>query len=329
MLITVTGASGFIGKALCRCLIGSGHHVNGCCRALKEVSSELWPKIDEWPNSSRCQVQWIPIGNLSPKTDWTHALTSCDCIIHLASKTPSWNNKKVSQCEFRTVNVQGTVHLAEQAVLLGVKRFIFISSIKVNGEKTLGTNQFSVKDCPAPKDVYSQTKLEAEQALLELSNKTGLEVIIIRPPLVYGPGVKGNLLNLLNQIEKGLPLPFGSINNKRSLVGLSNLIDLIQACIEYPQALNQIFMVSDDEDISTAVLLTKIIAAMDKSTRNLEIHPRLLKTVLCCLGLKKLKTRLLDNLTIDISQTKKTLNWKPIKTVDDEIESMVRWYYAR
>ena len=186
--------------------------------------------------------------------------------------------------EFRKVNVQ-TKYLAEQAVLSGVKRFIFLVQC-VNGEKTLGNSQFSVKDYPSPKDDYSKTKLEAEQALLEISNKTGLEVVIIRPPLVYGPGVKGNMLHLLKQIERGMPLPFGSINNRRSLVGLSNLIDLIQACIEYPRVLNQIFMVSDDEDISTSMLLTKLIVTMGKSIRNFEVHPSLLKAVLYCFGLK-------------------------------------------
>lgn len=220
--------------------------------------------------------------------------------------------------DYRDVNVRGTLNLARQAVDAGVKRFIFISSIKVNGESTQLGKPFRFDDQRSPEDFYGQSKSEAEEQLLQLAKETSLEVVIIRPTLVYGPGVKANFASLLNLVSKGLPLPFRCIkDNKRSLVSVDNLVDLIVTCIDHPKAINQVFLVSDDNDVSTNEMVQQMAKALDKSQWQLPIPTACYRLVGKVLGKEDVINRLLGSLQVDITHTKDTLGWKPPQTLED------------
>jgi nucleoside-diphosphate-sugar epimerase len=219
--------------------------------------------------------------------------------------------------ECRRVNVAGTLNLARQAAAAGVKRFIFLSSIKVNGEQTLPGQPFTEDDVPAPLDPYSTSKYEAEEGLRELARQTGMEVVIIRPPLVYGPGVKANFLNMMRWLHKRVPLPFASLNNRRSLVALDNLIDLIVVCLEHPAAANQTFLVSDGEDMSTTELLQRMAQALGRPARLMPIPASLLEAGAALLGRRDMAQRLCGSLQVDISKAKMLLGWNPPISVDE------------
>ncbi len=219
--------------------------------------------------------------------------------------------------EYRRVNVDGTLNLARQTAAAGVKRFVFISSIKVNGEATARGKAFQADGVPAPEDAYGQSKLEAEQGLVKLAAETGIEVVIIRPPLVYGPGVKGNFASMIKLVEKGLPLPLGAINNKRSLVGIDNLVDLVIRCIDHPAAANQVFLAGDGEDLSTTELLRAVGKAMGKPARLIPVPVGLLQFGATLLGKKAMAQRLLGSLQVDISKTCELLDWQPPYTVEE------------
>jgi len=218
--------------------------------------------------------------------------------------------------EFRRINVDGTLQLARQAAEAGVKRFVFISSIKVNGESTVPGQPFTAAQAPAPIDPYGVSKWEAEQQLRKLSAETGMEVVIIRPALVYGPGVKANFLNMMKWLYKGVPLPLGAIHNKRSLVALDNLVDLIVTCIDHPRAANQTFLVSDGEDLSTTELLQRTSRALGKLPRLLAVPAWMLETAAKILGKQSIAQRLLGSLQVDIAHTRETLGWTPPVSVD-------------
>jgi UDP-glucose 4-epimerase len=219
--------------------------------------------------------------------------------------------------EFRLINVEGTLELARQAALSGVRRFIYLSSIKVNGEQTLSGQSFTEQDVPAPADSYALSKLEAEESLRDLAKQTGMEVVIIRPPLVYGPGVKANFLNMMCWLHKGMPLPFASINNRRSLVALDNLLDLIVVCLEHPEAANQIFLVSDGDDLSTTELLRRMAHALGKPVRLMPVPVSLLKAGAGLLGRRDMAQRLCGSLQVDISKARTLLGWNPPISVED------------
>jgi nucleoside-diphosphate-sugar epimerase len=218
--------------------------------------------------------------------------------------------------EFRRINVAGTLQLARQAAKAGVKRFVFISSIKVNGESTTLGQPYTAQQAPAPIDPYGVSKWEAEQQLLALATETGMEVVIIRPVLVYGPGVKANFLSMMKWLYKGVPLPLGAIHNKRSLVALDNLVDLIVTCIDHPQAANQTFLVSDGEDLSTTELLQRMSQALGKRPRLLPVPAWMLATASTVLGKKSISQRLCGSLQVDITHTRQQLDWTPPVSVD-------------
>jgi UDP-glucose 4-epimerase len=218
--------------------------------------------------------------------------------------------------KFRDVNTEGTLALAEQAYHLGVKRFVFVSSIKVNGEITKPGNPFSTQDIPAPVSHYGISKMEAEKGLMVLSAKTGMEIVIIRPPLVYGPGVKGNFAHMVYWLKKGTPLPFGAIHNQRSFVALDNLVDLLVTCIDHPAAANEIFFVSDDEDVSTTELLHRLGRAIGCPARLIPIPEKLLQAAATLFGRQDIATRLCGSLQVDIEKTKNLLDWTPPLTLD-------------
>ena len=251
--------------------------------------------------------------------DFKNRFHDIDVFIHCAARVHVMKDDSVNLIdEYREVNTAGTLNLARQSVEAGVKRFIFISSIKVNGECTQIGSPFKSTDKPNPQDPYGQSKAEAEEQLLQLAKETGLEVVIIRPTLVYGAGVKANFSSLMKLVAKGLPLPFGCIkDNKRSLVSVDNLVDLIVTCIDHPKAINQVFLVSDDNDVSTSEMVQQMAKALGKSQWQLPIPTVCYRLAGKALGKEDVINRLLGSLQVDITHTKETLRWKPPQTIED------------
>lgn len=298
--ILLTGASGFVGKHLVEKARDS-YHVSLIQRKGSAINSGSYI-----------------YKNMNAKSDFLPALTGVDCIVHLAAMAHVLTeNSSFALEQFRIVNRDLTVRLAEQAASNGIKRFIYISSIGVNGVRN--SESFRSSDRPKPSENYSISKLEAEIELKKIAKNTGMEVVIIRPPLVYGKGAPGNFGTLLKVAQKNLPLPLGAINNRRSFVSIDNLIDLIITCIDHPNAANQIFLVSDDEDISTSNLLKKLTLAAGKKPWLLPVPVSFLKLLATMVGKKAVVERFSNSLTVDIEHTKKTLNWKPPITLDEGI----------
>lgn len=265
--------------------------------------------------------------DIDSQTDWALHLQNVDVIVHCAARVHVMNDdEKDPLTVYRQVNTAATLHFAHEAAKAGVKRFIFLSSIKVNGEATDVGKAFTSHVGNAPTDPYGQSKYEAELGLLALAKDTGMEVVIIRPPLVYGPGVKANFAALLNLVRRGVPLPFGAIHNKRSLVYLDNLIDLILTCISHPKAANQIFLVSDDDDVSTTELLRKIAEAFGRSPLLLPVPSSWLMALTRCIGKPSIGERLCGNLQVDIEPTKTCLDWRPPYNLATALERTVRYF---
>jgi UDP-glucose 4-epimerase len=263
-------------------------------------------------------------GELNSKPDFRVALASIKTVIHCAARAHIMNDDSQDPlAEFREVNTYGTLNLAKQAASLGVKRFIFISSIKVNGESTENDTRFSPRDKHKPEDPYGISKAEAEEGLLEIVKETGMEVVIIRPTLVYGPEVKGNFLNLLKLSKLPTPLPFGLVNNKRSMIYLDNLVDLIVTCIDHPNAANRVFLASDGDDLSLARLFTLIRQAMNKYSLLLPIPVFLFNLMGRLTGKTAVVDRLIGDLQVDSSDAKKYLDWSAPYTVGQGIKATV------
>ena len=259
---------------------------------------------------------------------WVRQIASLmpNAIIHLAGFAHSWG----SEAEIRKVNVGLTKTLAEGAVRIGVKRFIFVSSIQAITEKTADGHSVTTQTTAAPQGAYGKSKFEAEQFLRRLSMESQMEVVILRPPLVYGPGVKANFRNLIGLVAKGLPFPLAAMDqNRRSFVSVSNLVDLILLCLEHPAAANETFHVSDDDDISTAELLRRMGKALDKPVRNLPIPAPVLKAGLRLAGKGEMVDKLFGDLRVDIEHTKKILGWKPKVTMEEELERTAKWWGSR
>lgn len=307
--ILVTGADGFLGSALCNCLQNGNHHVVKVCR------TSTMPSVNA-------------IGDMSCFKEWSSLLVGVDTIVHCAAQISVTSDLYSEQLiELRRVNVDATLNLARQAVLVGVRRFLFISSIKVNGEGKLSREAYTTSDLPAPEDAYATSKAEAERGLLQLAEEMGLEVVIIRPPLVYGPRVKGNFLRMLSWLQRGVPLPLRCVTeNRRSLVALDNLVDLLVTCVDHPAAANKTFLVSDGEDLSTADLLRRLGKAMGKRARLLPVPLALLQTAAKLLGKGDMAQRLLGNLQVDISHTCQTLGWNPPISVDEGLRRAVKGF---
>ena len=313
--ILVTGASGFIGQSLCETLSKSGRSVLG---AVRNLNSILINK----------NIKYISVGDIAFKKNWKDLLVEVDCIVHCAGKAHLIHEKKNLDI-YRLVNIEGTKHLAEQAAKSGVKKLVFLSSVKVNGENTNGkTNSkiFTNNDLPAPKDAYSISKFEAEKILWNISTKTGLEVVVVRLPLVYGTSVPANLKRLIKLISTGLPLPFSLINNQRSLIGIDNLVDVILRCIDHPNAKNKTFLVSDDEDLSTPDLIKLIAKEMGCSVSLFPVPIPWLKFFSFFIGRQSDIDRLTGSLQVDIEYTKKILDWKPSVSVSEGIKRMFNNY---
>ncbi len=304
MTTLVTGANGFVGSALCARLRRDGVSVRGAVRAL---------------NSKPDGAEAFAIGSLSAETNWTKALKNVEQVVHLAARVHVMNDKSSDPlAEFRRVNVEGTAALARQAAIAGVRRFVFLSSVKVNGEFTEAGHLFTADDAPAPEDSYAVSKYEAEQLLRQIAGETGMEVVIIRPPLVYGPGVKANFGSMMRWLARGVPLPLAAVTeNCRSLVALDNLVDLIVTCLNHPAAANQTFLVSDGEDLSTAQLLKRMGAAMGHPARLMYLPPTLLKLGTTVLNMPGMYQRLCGSLQLDMTKTRHLLGWTPPVSVDE------------
>ena len=315
--ILVTGASGFVGQSLCSALLSGGFSVRAAVRS-------------ERPLLIADSLEAVTIGEIGNQTDWSTEFVHIDCVIHCAARAHVMNEAEADAlAAYRAVNVDGTCRLAEQAAEMGVRRLVYLSSIKVNGEQTVPGEHFNSFDNVFPEDPYGISKWEAEQALHEIASRTGLEVVIIRPPLVYGPGVKGNFLSMLGWLSRGLPLPLEAIQNQRSLVGIDNLVDLLITCVDHPSAANQTFLVSDDEDLSTTELLRRLGAALEKPARLLPIPASLLELAARLVGKQDIAQRLLGNLQVDISKTKEMLDWTPPAGVDEGLRKTAQWYLSQ
>ncbi|SEG57113.1 UDP-glucose 4-epimerase family protein [Marinobacterium lutimaris] len=306
--VLVTGASGFLGQALLQQLVG---HSEFQVQAVQRSAQ----RNDAVP------LHIVPVhivGDFGAAPDFSGTLCGQQVVIHTAARAQIMNDQLADPlAEYRRVNVDGTLNLARQAAWAGVKRFIFISSIKVNGEQTSQVKPFTAEDLPSPQDPYGQSKLEAEQGLQQLAAETGMELVIIRPPLVYGPGVKGNFASLIRLVRKGRPLPLGAIHNQRSLVALDNLVDLIITCIDHPAAANQIFLAGDGEDLSTTDLLRRLSRAMSRQLWILPVPAFLLRLGAALLGKQAMADRLLGSLRVDISKARELLGWEPPITVEE------------
>ncbi len=302
--VLVTGGTGFVGRAL-------------IARLLQDPATEVVAPARA-PERLPMTVRGVRIGEIGPATDWSGCLAGVKVVVHAAARVhmPD-DNTSDPLAAYRRVNVDGTLGLARQAAEAGARRLVLVSTVKVNGEQTLPGRPFTADSQPEPGDPYGVSKLEAEQGLLRIARETGLEVVIIRPPLVYGPGVKGNFATLVRLVEKGLPLPLGAVRNQRSLVGVDNLVDLIVTCMDHPAAASQVFLAADGEDVSTPELLRRLSAARGRRPRLVPVPPGLLMAAAAVLGRRGQARRLLGSLQVDISKTRDTLGWRPPLTLDE------------
>jgi len=266
-------------------------------------------------------VKQLNVPDICAENDWQPILKNIDIVIHVAGRAHIINDAAANPlAEFRKVNTDATLQLARQAAKAGAKRFIFISSIKVNGETTEPGYPFTPADQFVPTDPYGVSKYAAEQGLLALARETGMEVVIIRPPLVYGPNVKANFVSMIKWVRKGIPLPFGAIDNQRSLVALDNLLSFIIHCIDHPKAANEIFLISDGEDVSTTELLRRVARALGKKSRLVPVPVSWLRFVAELAGKEDVANRLLGSLQVDSSKARELLGWKPVITMDEQLK---------
>lgn len=308
MNILVTGASGFVGRGLCAQL----------SRRFK-VSAATRSAATSFGDYASTAV-----GATNHATDWAAPLSGQDVVIHLVARVHVMKDlSRDPLAEFRVVNVAGSLNLARQAAEAGVKRMVFVSSVKVNGEYSLSGQPFTEESVPAPADFYGVSKLEAEIALRSLAQETGMELVIIRPPLVYGPGVKANFAALLHAVKAGWPLPLASVNNQRSLVGLDNLVSFIETCAVHPHAAGETFLVSDGQDLSTPELIRRMAYAAQVPARLLPIPAWFLESGASLLGKREAVRRLCGNLQVDIAKARDLLGWSPPCSIDDGLRRTV------
>ena len=299
--VIVTGGSGFVGR-----------------RLVEELEGRVILFGRKPPYNYKGKFYNIDI---TPSFDYREYMDEVHTVIHCAARVHIMDeNAEDPLSDFREINTFGTLNLAQQAADAGVKRFIFVSSIKVNGEGTTLNKPYHYNDPALPEDAYGQSKAEAEVGLRNIAKETGMEVVIIRPPLVYGQGVKANFAAIMKLASKNLPLPLGAIHNKRSLVSLENLIDLITTCIDHPKAANETFLVSDDQDVSTTELLNKMALAAGKKPWLIPVPMKLIQLAATMLGKKAVADRLCGSLQVDISHTKEVLSWTPPITLEQGLE---------
>jgi len=315
-MILVTGSSGFVGSALVKRLSDNFFSIKAASR-------------NPNPNNDSAYVHCVKNGEINGDTDWSNILNEVEVVIHVAGHAHSSGARNANALNvYRNINTFGTLNLARQAQEKGVKRFIYISSIKVNGESTANAKPFYETDIPAPRDYYGLTKYEAEQGLLELASKTNMEVVIIRPPLVYGPGVRANFLALFQLVCLGIPLPFGSIKNKRSLLYIENLTDLIQVCISHREAKNRIFLASDSQDISTSELLVKMGIALNRPAYLFYAEP-IVRAMAFLFRKSHAVDKLFGSLEVNVDFTREVLGWLPPVSLDDGLRLTAEYFLAK
>ena len=274
-------------------------------------------------------VEALRVGELAPETDWAEAVKGVDVVVHAAARVHLLRDTAADPlAEFRRTNVAGTMRLALQAAAAGARRFVFISSVKVHGELTQPGQPFTAEDVPAPADSYAISKCEAEEGLRQVANKTGLEVVVIRPVLVYGPGVKANFRTVLWWVHQGIPLPLGALHNLRSFVALDNLVDLILTCVRHPAAAGRAFLVSDGEDLSTTLLLRRVAAALGTRPRLIPVSATVLCSVARLMNKADIAQRLCASLQVDIRKTRELLGWAPPVGMDDALKQMAKRFIA-
>ena len=307
--ILVTGASGFIGRALCDALAASGRKVRKAVRAAG-------------PDDKNA----IAVGDIGAGTDWGAALGGVGCVVHLAARTHVLRETAADPlAEYRRINVAATERLARSAAARGVRRIVFLSSVKVNGERT-DTRPFTEGDAPRPEDAYGESKWEAEQALVRVAAETDLQAVVLRPPLVYGPGVKGNFLRLMRWVARGRPLPLGSVENRRSLIYVGNLVDAIVKAIEVPRAAGETFLVADSQDVSTPDLVRGLAAALGVKPRLLSFPLAPLRLAAALAGQGAGFSSLTASLQVDSSRIQRSLGWRPRFTLAQGLAETTRWY---
>lgn len=316
----ITGANGFVGRRVVQVLANNGWQVRAAVRSPDSVLD-----LGNLDAAARARVVTVVVGDLTERTSWTEALAGANAVLHLAARVHVMHESSADPlAEFRRVNVEATRNLARQAVSAGVARLVFMSSIKVNGEETAPGKPFSANDVPDPQDPYGISKLEAERELARLSEETGLEVTVIRPVLVYGPGVKGNFLTMMRVLRRRLPLPFGRVDNRRSLVALDNLVDLARVCLVHPAAPGQTFLVSDGTDLSSSQLLRALGTALGTPAWLLPVPTRLLIGLARMLNRQAVVQRLCGSLQVDIESTRTQLGWRPPVSVNDGLQAAAR-----
>jgi UDP-glucose 4-epimerase len=302
--ILVTGASGFVGAAL--------------CSEMTRRAIPFIPALRKAVASDQYQI-----GDINARSDWRPALSGCDAVVHLAARVHQMEEPAADlPVLYRLTNVDASVTLARQAAESGVRKFLYVSTVKVNGEAS-GAHPFSSEDPPHPDDPYAISKWEAEQALTQLCDDLDMELVIVRPPLVYGPGVRANFARLMQLVRAGIPLPFGLVRNRRSLVALDNLVDFLLLCLEAPAASGRTWLVSDQHDLGSADLIRIIASAMRKPARLLPVPPLLLSFLGTLSGKGKAVSRLTDSLQVDARPATEILGWKPTVTVEMAIQSTV------
>lgn len=316
-IVFVTGADGFIGKALCGELSRLGFPCVGVVRKAPP------PLTDD-------RVHYLAVPEITENTDWSEALRGVDCIVHLVARVHVMREELADPLkEYRRANVELTMNLARQAAKAGVRRFIFMSSIKANGERSPIGQPFTADDIPKPEDPYGLSKLEAEERLLALGSETAMEIVIIRPPLVYGPGVKANFLAMMDLLRKGFPLPFKNLDKRRSMVALDNLISLIVRCLWHPHAAGQRFLAGDGEDLTISQLLQRMAALLACRARIFSFPVFVLSAILVTAGGRKYGERLTSALQVDIRKNRRLLQWIPIVSVDEALRKTAKAYLLK
>jgi nucleoside-diphosphate-sugar epimerase len=313
--VLVTGATGFIGRAVCRALGAAGCAV---VAAVRDKGADIAPGV---------ATRVVP--DIGPATDWAPHLEGVDAIVHLAARVHRpGETDAAARAESRRVNRDGTLRLAEAASAAGVRRVVFASSVKVNGETTSTRSPFNEGDPPQPHDSYAVSKWEAEQGLRAVAVHTGLEAVIVRPPLVYGEGVKANFLTLLKICRRAPPLPFAAVDNRRSLIYVGNLADAVARCVTHPAAAGQVFLVRDGEDVSTPELVRRIATALGRPARLFAMPPALLKTLAGLVGRGDMAARLLDTLAVDDRKIRRELGWSPPFTMAEGLARTASWFLS-
>lgn len=311
MNILLTGAGGFIGSGIIR-------------RFVNEPDLSLRAAHRQPPLPLPANVDQVRIGDIGAHTDWCRALAGIDVVVHTAARVHVMRETVPDPlAAYREVNTAGTLNLARQAAAAGVRRFVFLSTVKVNGDVSPPGRPFTAMDAPAPPDPYGISKYEAEEGLRTIAAETGLEVVMIRPPLVYGPGVGGNFLRLMCAVARGAPLPFGAVDNRRSLVALYNLVDLIFRCLTHPEAGGRTFMVSDGDDLSTPEMIRHMAMATGGRACLVRVPPWLLRVGASAIGKRAVIERLIGTLQVDIGETRRALGWAPPISVEEGMRKAV------